>query len=151
HTHYSLVARFGAAHAGVHGICAYLINHRTGHTYAHAGAWWNNVAATEGGGSTTPPSSGSLQPAPVGSGECQAQQFSDGSVYAQIAVSNASCGAAASVAQGADSAQGAPYASSGFSCTATAEGAGSAWASAWGGTYYAYSCADGSEQVAFNW
>jgi hypothetical protein len=151
HAHYSLVARFGADHTGVHGICAYLINRRTGDTYAHAGGWWDNVAATEGGGSTTPPSSGSLQPAPVGSGECQAQQFSDGSVYAQIAVSNTSCGVAASVAQDADSAQGAPYASDGFSCTATAEGAGSAWSSAWGGTYYAYSCADGSEQVAFNW
>jgi len=48
-------------------------------------------------------------------------------------------------------ARGAPYASDGCSCTATAEGPGSAWSSAWGGTYYAYSCADGSEQVAFNW
>jgi hypothetical protein len=151
HGHYSLVAEFGAAHAGVHGICAYLINHRTGDTFAHAGGWWDNVAASEGGGSTTPPSSGALQPAPVGSGECQAQQFPDGSVYAQIAVSDTSCDVAASVAQDADSAQGAPYASDGFSCTATPEGPGSAWSSAWGGTYYAYSCADGGEQVAFNW
>jgi hypothetical protein len=151
HARYSLVARFGAAHAGVHGICAYLVNRRTGHTYAHAGGWWDNVAATEGGGPTTAPSSGPLQPAPVGSGECQAQQFSDGSVYAQIAVSNTTCAVAATVAQGADAAQGAPYTSGGFSCTATAEGAGSAWSSAWGGTYYAYSCADGSEQAAFNW
>jgi hypothetical protein len=152
HGHYSLVAEFGADHAGVHGICAYLINRSTGHTYAHAGGWWDNVAAPEGGGSTTPPpSSGALQPTPVGSGECQAEQFSDGSVYAQIAVSNTTCDVAATVAQGADSAQGAPYASDGFSCTATAEGPGSTWSSAWGGTCYAYSCADGSEQVAFNW
>jgi hypothetical protein len=151
HGHYSAVAEFGADHAGVHGICAYLINHSTGHTYAHAGGWWDNVAASEGGGSTTAPSSGALQPAPVGSGECQAEEFSDGSVYAQIAVSDTSCDVAATVAQDADSAQGAPYSSDGFSCTATAEGPGSAWSSAWGGTYYAYSCADGSEQVAFNW
>jgi len=86
HAHYSLVAQFGADHAGVHGICAYLINRRTGETYAHAGGWWDNVAATGGDGSTTAPSSGRLQPAPVGSGQCQAEQFSDGSVYAQIAV-----------------------------------------------------------------
>jgi hypothetical protein len=151
HAHYSLVAQFGADHAGVHGICAYLINHSTGRTYPHAGAWWHNVASTEGGGSTTAPSSGPLQPAPVGSGQCQAEGFSDGSVYAQIAVSNTTCGVAATVAQDADSVQGAPYASDGFSCTATAEGAGSAWSSAWGGTYYTYSCVDGSEQVAFNW
>ncbi|HTX09959.1 MAG TPA: hypothetical protein VME22_15170 [Solirubrobacteraceae bacterium] len=151
HAHYSLVAEFGADHAGVHGICAYLINRLSGQTYEHAGGWWDNVAATEQGGSTTPPSSGALQPAPVGSGECQAEQFSDGSVYAQIAVSNTSCDVAATVAQDADTAQGAPYTSDGFSCTATPEGPGSAWSSAWGGTYYAYSCADGSEQVAFNW
>jgi hypothetical protein len=151
HGHYSVVAAFGADHAGVHGICAYLINRRTGQTYAHAGAWWDNVAATGGDGSTTAPSSGALQPAPVGSGQCQAEAFSDGSVYAQIAVSNTTCDVAATVAQDADSAQGAPYASDGFSCAATAEGPGSAWSSAWGGTYYAYSCADGSEQVAFNW
>jgi hypothetical protein len=151
HGHYSLVAQFGADHAGVHGICAYLINRHSGHTYAHGGGWWDNVAASEGGGSTTAPSSGALQPAPVGSGECQAEEFSDGSVYAQIAVSDTTCDVAATVAQDADSAQGAPYTSDGFSCTATAEGPGSAWSSAWGGTYYAYSCADGSEQVAFNW
>jgi hypothetical protein len=152
HGHYSLVAQFGAAHAGVHGICAYLINRVTGQTYAHAGGWWDNVAATGADGSTTPaPSSGALQPAPVGSGQCQAEGFSDGSVYAQIAVSNTTCDVAATVAQEADSAEGAPYTSDGFSCTATAEGAGSAWSSAWGGTYYAYSCADGSDQVAFNW
>jgi hypothetical protein len=28
---------------------------------------------------------------------------------------------------------------------------GSPWSSAWGGTYYAYLCKDGSAQVAFNW
>jgi len=33
----------------------------------------------------------------------------------------------------------------------TKEGTKSAWASAWGGTYYAYNCVKGSEQVAFNW
>ncbi len=49
------------------------------------------------------------------------------------------------------SAQGGNYTIDGFSCSATAQRAGSAWASAWGGTYYEYSCKDGSEQVAFNW
>lgn len=106
---------------------------------SHRGRWLN-----------LDPSSGPLQPAPVGSGQCQAEGFSDGSVYGQIAVSNTTCSVAATVAQDADLAQGAPYTSDGFPCTATAEGAGSPWASAWGGTCYAYSCADGSEQVAFN-
>ena len=40
--HYTRVAEFGAAHAGVHGMCAYLINLNTGVTFAHAGVWWNN-------------------------------------------------------------------------------------------------------------
>jgi hypothetical protein len=39
---YSVTARFGAAHLGVHGICAYLINLSTGVTYAHGGAFWTN-------------------------------------------------------------------------------------------------------------
>ena len=39
----------------------------------------------------------------------------------------------------------------GFSCSATAEGPVSRWSLAWGGTYYAYSCADGSLEVAFDW
>lgn len=148
--HYSVVAKFGARNAGVHGICAYLISHVDGQTYAHGGGWWDNVAASSnnGGGTTT---GGTLQPAPVGSGQCQAQSFSDGSVYAQIAVSGTDCNTAAAVAQGSDTAKGAPYSSDGFSCTATQEGPGSAWSSAWGGTYYAYSCANGSEQVAFTW
>jgi hypothetical protein len=152
--HYSVVAKFGADNAGVHGICAYLINHASGQTFAHGGGWWDNVSATSdsgsgNGGTTT--TTGTLQPAPVGSGECQAESFSDGSVYAQIAVANTDCTTAAAVAQDSDTAQGAPYSSDGFSCTATQEGPGSTWSSAWGGTYYAYSCADGSEQVAFNW
>ena len=41
-SHYSFLARFGAANAGKHGICAYLINLATGNTYADAGAFWVN-------------------------------------------------------------------------------------------------------------
>lgn len=40
---FSIDAAFGAAHLGVHGICAYLIDFTTGQTYASAGAFWNNV------------------------------------------------------------------------------------------------------------
>jgi len=40
--HYSLLARFGAANPGKHGICAYLINLSSGNTYAHAGQFWTN-------------------------------------------------------------------------------------------------------------
>ncbi|MGH9020350.1 MAG: hypothetical protein ACRDV0_04960 [Acidimicrobiales bacterium] len=39
---YSVTARFGADHPGVHGICAYLINLSTGTTYANAGVFWTN-------------------------------------------------------------------------------------------------------------
>jgi hypothetical protein len=146
---YSLIARFGARNAGQHGICAYLINSSTGQTYAHDGAWWVNVASSGGGSGTG--TAGTLKPAPVGSGQCQAARLAGGSVYAQIAVSGTSCATAAAVATGAAAARGAAYTADGFSCKATAEGAGSQWSSAWGGTYYAYSCAMGSAQVAFNW
>jgi hypothetical protein len=39
---FSATDAFGAAHPGVHGVCAYLINASTGATYAHAQAWWTN-------------------------------------------------------------------------------------------------------------
>lgn len=39
---YSVVARFGAANLGTHGMCAYLINLSTGTTYAHGAIWWTN-------------------------------------------------------------------------------------------------------------
>lgn len=42
---YSVTAAFGADNAGVHGVCAYLINYTTGQTYAHAGAFWTNVSS----------------------------------------------------------------------------------------------------------
>ena len=144
---YSLLARFGAANVGKHGICAYLIDAASGVTYAHADAWWVNVKA--GGGVTT--TTGTVEPAPVGSGQCQAGRFSDGAVYAQIAVSGTTCAVAGAVAAGAPAAHGAAHSRDGFSCKGTAERPGSKWSGAWGGTYYAGSCASGSKQVAFNW
>ncbi len=88
----------------------------------------------------------------MGSGQCQAEKFPDQSVFAQIAIAGgASCSALEAVAYGADAARGAAYSRAGFSCAATAEGSGSTWASAWTGTYYAYSCASGAQRLAFNW
>ena len=102
------------------------------------------VAATSG--------SGPLLPAPLGQGMCQARRFADGSVQAQIAVKNATCVTATTVlGPAADRAHGAPYTAGGFTCKVTVEGAGSPWAAAWSGTYYAYSCAHGNGQAAFNW
>jgi hypothetical protein len=98
-----------------------------------------------------PPPPAALQPTPVNQGQCTYVQFPDGSIAAQIAIANTACAVADSVLNGSDTAKGGPYNAAGFSCAATAEGAGSPWASAWIGTYYAYSCANGSEQVAFNW
>jgi hypothetical protein len=106
-----------------------------------------SVAAT----SSVAGASGHLQPPPVGSGQCAAAVFVDGSIYAQVGVADASCTQAALVAAGADGAAGKSYHADGFACAAKSEGTGSEWASAWGGTYYAYSCQDGLEQVAFNW
>jgi len=48
-------------------------------------------------------------------------------------------------------AQGAAFSSAGFSCAAAPQGPGSPWATAWSGTYYAYNCAAGAQQIAFNW
>lgn len=93
-----------------------------------------------------------LLPAALGQGMCQARSFADGSVQAQIAVYQATCTiATGTLGPAADRAGGAPYTVGGFTCKATVEGAGSPWAAAWHGTYYAYSCAVGATQVAFNW
>jgi membrane associated rhomboid family serine protease len=94
---------------------------------------------------------GRLQPSTVGQGECPPSLFRDGSAYAQVAVVNSTCAAATSVASGASTAAGGSYRLDGFSCSAIHEGSGSPWASAWRGTFYAYSCTNGNGQVAFNW
>lgn len=92
-----------------------------------------------------------LLPATLGGGECQYQEFVDHSFQAQIAVSQANCTQADAVGVGAFQARGAAYKADGFACTGAAAGAGSAWASAWTGTYYVYNCQAGAAQVAFNW
>jgi hypothetical protein len=92
-----------------------------------------------------------LKPSPVGSGQCSYYPWSGGAAAAQIAESGTNCTVAEKVLMGSEPARGAAYQANGFTCASTKEGAGSAWASAWGGTYYAYDCAKGSEQVAFNW
>jgi hypothetical protein len=94
---------------------------------------------------------GQLKPSPVGEGQCYYHQFSNSAAAAQIAESDTTCPVAEKVVLGSESARGSPYQADGFTCAATKEGTGSTWASAWGGTYYAYGCAKGSEQVAFNW
>jgi hypothetical protein len=136
--HFSFAIEFFARNLARHRFCAYLINKGAGTTLARAETTWRNYASA-------------LQPAPVGSGECQAKRFPDESAYAQVAVSGVSCEVLESVAYGADAAKGAAYNAAGFTCTPTAEGAGSTWVSAWHGTYYAYSCVSGSELAAFNW
>ncbi len=87
----------------------------------------------------------------MGDGQCEYQEFSDGSYQAQIAVYEASCALAHMTGLGAPPAAGGAYNSDGFHCTATAEGAGSEWGSDWSGTFYAYDCVAGAAQVAFNW
>lgn len=118
-----------------------------GTDYVYDGQGQSTTTTT---GSTSGSASGALQPTTVGNGDCGAAS-AGGGVYAQVAVSNTTCETASAVAEGAGTAKGAAYSSEGFTCTATAEGSGSPWASAWGSTYYAYSCVDGSQQVAFNW
>ena len=114
---------------------------------------WGPHYNTSGGSSSGSGGTGggALLPSPLGNGQCQAQEFSDHSVQAQIAVDGANCTQADAVGMGADKAKGAAYSADGFTCKATAEGAGSEWATAWTGTYYAYNCKARAEQVAFNW
>ena len=92
-----------------------------------------------------------LLPSPLGEGQCEYQEFADQSYQAQISVYEANCTQADAVGIGAYKAKGGAFSADGFSCTAQAEGAGSEWASAWTGTYYAYDCKAGATQVAFNW
>jgi len=144
HRRFSLVLRLVARNTERHRLCAYLVNRRSGKTFARAEASWTNVAAA-------PPVAGPLRPAAVGRGLCPAKKFADRSVYGQIAALGVRCRDVESIAFGADGAQGAPYSRAGFTCTAAAQGPGSTWAAAWSGVYYAYSCAAGSRQIAFNW
>jgi len=75
-----------------------------------------------------------------------------GDNYAQIAISGgATCTDAEAVIKDATAANGADYKSNGYSCTATKQGNNTQWSSYWAGTFYSYSCADGSNKVAFNW
>jgi hypothetical protein len=117
--------------------------------------WGSDYAGVSAGqtptATTSPVVAGTLQPATVGDAQCGAGDTSDEGTYAQVAVSGATCPQATMVAYAAGSARGGAYSVDGFSCTANPEGAGSTWASAWGGTYYAYSCKNGAAQVAFNW
>jgi hypothetical protein len=93
-----------------------------------------------------------LLPSPLGHGQCQAVEFSDRSVQGQIAVYDTNCNVTTGVlGPAADRARGGSFSVAGFTCTATKEGTGSAWASAWGSDYYAYNCTDGAAQSAFNW
>jgi uncharacterized protein YjbI with pentapeptide repeats len=92
-----------------------------------------------------------LLPSPLGDGQCEYQEFSDGSYQAQIAVYEANCAAADETGLGAPPADGHAYNADGFHCTAASEGASSEWGVAWSGTFYAYDCTDGAAQVAFNW
>jgi hypothetical protein len=104
-----------------------------------------------GAGPTGGPAPG-LQPSTVGDGQCPATSPGGGSTVAEFALAGgATCRTAEVVAKQAAVAQGNPYVADGFSCSATAEGPVSRWSLAWGGTYYAYSCTDGSLEVAFAW
>jgi hypothetical protein len=136
--HFSFVLEFFARNITRHRLCAYVISKQSGATLARGEATWRNYLPT-------------LQPAPVGGGECGARRFPDESVYAQVALSGPTCEALESVAYGADAAKGAAYSRSGFTCTPTTESAGSKWSAAWAGTYYSYACISGNELAAFNW
>jgi hypothetical protein len=88
-----------------------------------------------------------LQPTAAGLGQCDA-----GANYAQIAIaSGADCTTAKSVIKDASKANGANYTSNGYTCKATQQGSNTQWSDYWNGTFYSYSCANGSKQVAFNW
>jgi len=66
---------------------------------------------------------------------------------------NTTCQVAADVAGESLFGIGDDYTQAGFKCTAVQEvvPGNSPWGSAWGDNYYAYTCVNGSMQVAFNW
>lgn len=117
--------------------------------------WGSNYSYGSAGPTPTATSSpvvaGTLQPAAVGDAPCDAGSATDEGTYAQVAVSGTTCPQAKTVAAAAGTARGGAYSIDGYSCAANSEGAGSTWASAWGSTYYDYSCKNGTAQVAFNW
>jgi len=87
---------------------------------------------------------GALQPTLPGDGQCGAAAN-----YAQIAISGAAtCTTAEAVVQAAN---GSNFSSNGYSCSATKEGSNTQWSSYWSGNFYAYTCSNGSNQIAFNW
>jgi hypothetical protein len=122
-----------------------------------SGGGGSSVHVVQGGGGSYYPGTDyfgpghRLLPSPLGDGQCEYQEFSDGSYQAQIAVYKANCTAADETGLGAPPAAGRAYNADGFHCTATAEGSGSEWGSDWSGTFYAYDCVAGAAQVAFNW
>ena len=91
---------------------------------------------------------GPLLPTVVDSGQCQAAQFKDGSVYAQIAIFNTTCTQVPSVTADADKAQGKQYSAAGFVCNSVAQPAGGSY---WKSPFFSYHCQDGNKQIAFNW
>jgi hypothetical protein len=91
---------------------------------------------------------GPLLPTVVQGGECQAAQFKDGSVYAQIAIFNTPCTQVPSITAEADEAKGKQYSASGFACSSVAQPAGGTY---WKSPFFSYHCQDGNKQVAFNW
>ena len=129
----------------------------SGGTGRGSGGSGGSVTVVKGGGGSYYPGTDyfgaghRLLPSPFGDGQCKYQEFSDGSYQAQIAVYEANCTQADVTGLGAPPAAGGAYNADGFQCTATAEGAGSEWGSAWSGTFYAYDCVAGAAQVAFNW
>ncbi len=91
---------------------------------------------------------GPLLPTSVDSGQCQAAQFADKSVYAQIAIDRATCAQVPAVAAGADRARGTSYSAAGYACTAAAKQPSNGY---WISAYYSYNCRNGDDQIAFNW
>jgi hypothetical protein len=123
-----------------------------GRHYSYGSGGSSNTGSSSAGSLTFSKVGHHLLPSPLGEGMCQAQEFADHSVQAQIAVYQTTCTVATeTLGPAADHAAGSPFTAGGFACKATAEGAGSPWASAWGGTYYSYTCANGGAQAAFNW
>ena len=120
------------------------------------GAAGCGTAAPSSNGS--PPTSGGnggsptlLQPAALDEGQCEDGPTPNGGLFAQVAVSGTPCSIARTVAEASGNAGGSAYSSNGFACAAIQRGTGSEWAQAWEGTYYSYTCVDGTFQVAFNW
>jgi hypothetical protein len=99
-------------------------------------------------------SKGDLEPTDVGKTQCTASLSNAGN-YAQVALSGGStCGDVNTILNSTAISNGSSFIANNYKCTLIKNGTGlkyaTDWQSYWHGTFYSYTCSNGSKQIAFN-